>query len=161
MGRAVSIRLIAAAGLAATLAAACASEPPQPTQTPGMGWSLSQVEGEGAKLVYGRPQSDDVVIMLTCEPRSNQVHIAALADKGAAHELALKSGDKQRRYPAEAGPAGFGDGLVLESATRPDDPVLAAFAASGRLSVDAGGRAVAVPAADPRRARTFLASCAR
>lgn len=160
MGRAVSIRLIAVGGLAAGSLSACASEPPPPAKPGGMAWTLSHVESEGAKLAYGRPQSDDVVVMLTCEPRSNQVRISAPAGSGAAHALALSSGPRTGRYPAEAGPAGFGDGLVLESTTRPDDPVLANFAASGRLSINAGQGAVALPAADPGQARAFVASCA-
>ena len=148
---------IALAGAAAL--AACASPPSPDTAPPaGMAWSLSQVEGEGVKLAYGRPQSDDVLLMLTCEPGAHAVRVSALAGK-AAPALTLTSGPITRRYPAESGPAGFGDGVVLESTLTPGDPVLARFAASGRLAVDIDGRRTALPAGDPAEARRFLASC--
>lgn len=141
--------------------AACASDPP-PVQIPGMSWSLNQVEGEGAKLAFGRAQSDDVVVMLACEPRSDQVRVSVVADGVLAgpQNLTLSSGGTDGRYQALAEPAGFGGGVVLESIARPDDPVLRNFAASGRLAVDAGGRRTTIPAADPGQARAFMATCA-
>ena len=149
-------------GLIGSLAlASCASQSaPQPGA--GMAWSLAQVDGEGAKLAYGRPQSDDVLIMLTCAPRSDLVRVSTTAGRaGSKPSLGLRSGDRVQRYAAEAGPSGFGDGVLLESTVRPDDPVLARFAASGELVLDADGRRTALPAADPAQARHFIESCRR
>ena len=149
-------------GLIGSLAlASCASQSaPQPGA--GMTWSLAQVDGEGAKLAYGRPQSDDVLVMLTCAPKSDLVRVSTTAGRaGAKPSLGLRSGDRVQRYAADAGPSGFGDGVLLESSVRPDDPVLARFAASGELALDADGRRTAFPAADPTQARHFIESCRR
>jgi hypothetical protein len=123
-----------------------------------MTWSLSQVEGEGAKLAFGKPQSDDVLVMLTCEPRSNRLRVSAPASTNGRF-IGLSSGREARRYVASAGPAGFGDGVVLEAEARPDDPVVTRFAASGQLALDVDGRRLALPADDPRQAREFVNSC--
>lgn len=149
-------------GLIASLAlASCASQSaPQPGV--GMAWSLAQVDGEGAKLAFGRPQSDDVLVMLICEPGSDLVRVSTTAGRaGAKPSLGLSSGDRAQHYAADTGPSGFGDGVLLESRVRPDDPVLARFAASGELALEADGRRTALPAADPAQARHFIESCRR
>ncbi|MDB5416711.1 MAG: hypothetical protein JWP50_130 [Phenylobacterium sp.] len=149
-------------GLIGSLALASCAGQSAPRPGAGMAWSLAQVDGEGAKLAYGRPQSDDVLVMLTCAPKSDLVRVSTVAGRATAKpSLGLRSGDRAQRYAADTAPSGFGDGVLLESSVRPDDPVLARFAASGELALDAEDQRTALPAADPAQARHFIESCRR
>ncbi|HEV2532192.1 hypothetical protein [Phenylobacterium sp.] len=153
MRRAVFVSLIAGLG-----AAACAT-PPAPGQIAGMGWSLAQVDGEGSKLAYGRPQSDDVLVMLTCQPRSNGVRIAVLGQVASAH-IDLGDGAQRRRVPAAASPAGISNAVMIESTVAPNDPVLARFSLSGELAIDVGdGTRLPLPAVDRGTVRRFIQTC--
>ena len=149
--------------LTAVLVLAACTQAPEPRQAVAasdMGWALLHADGEGEKLVYGRPQSDDVLLMLTCAPDSGDVRVAATAPvAGPEPAVGLRSDGARRIYAAEAGPAGFGDGVVLEAVTHADDPVLARFAASGELSLEVAGHAAVLPPAGVEQARRFLASC--
>ena len=53
---------------------ACASDQPP---APGYAWSYMDNADEGPKLAYGRPNSDDVVMMLACAPRASTVTLTA------------------------------------------------------------------------------------
>lgn len=59
---------LAAVGL---VAIAAQSQATNTTATPGMGWHLSH-EGEMAKLAYGLENSDQLALMMTCEPGQTQ-----------------------------------------------------------------------------------------
>jgi pilus assembly protein CpaE len=48
-----------------------------------MAWSLTDAEGEGAKLAFGQPQTDNVLLMLTCQPRSGVVRVSMAAPEGS------------------------------------------------------------------------------
>lgn len=135
--------------------AACAHQTPD--AMPGMAWSLHHEESEGAKLAFGQPDSDNVLIMLTCRPRSGQVLLTAHAPADARPELELASRGSRARYPGEIGPS-LGEGAVVEAKAPVTDPVLASFARSGDLAVTVAGRRTAVPA-DKAKARTFVETC--
>ena len=45
----------------------------QEAMSSGMAWSLHETPEEGAKLAYGAPNSDNVALMLSCQPASGQV----------------------------------------------------------------------------------------
>lgn len=129
---------------------------------PGMAWSLNHAEGEGAKLAYGQPQSDNVLIMMTCQPRSGQVRVSMTAPIDAPSDtINLASRRHNSRLPAEAAP-GMGEGAVYVEARAPiTDPALASFASTGDLSVIANGRKAAMPVKGAERGAVndFFASC--
>ncbi|RAK58599.1 hypothetical protein DJ021_01715 [Phenylobacterium hankyongense] len=123
----------------------------------GMDWSLNSVEGEGLKLAYGEPDSDDVLVMLSCAPRSGQVALAVNAPEGAQATINLSSGRRSARYVAALEP-NAGDGALAEVTARASDPVLANFGRTGELTVTVDGRSAALPG-DRTRAQRFLAGC--
>jgi hypothetical protein len=143
----------------AVAVAACA-HPMTPTAPgPEMSWSLTEAEGEGAKLAYGEPQTDNVLLMLSCEPRSGEVWVSMTAPEGTgAKAVRLSSGGRSTRLPGESAPSGFGDGLLVEAPARADDPVLTRFAEGGELAVAVGARRATLPA-DPDKSRRFVESC--
>ena len=146
--------------LFAALSLAACAHPMAPVATgPEMAWSLSHAEGEGAKLAYGQPQTDNVVLMLTCAPRSGAVQVSMTAPAGlGAEALRLSSGGRSARLAGQSAPSGLGDGLLVEGEARADDPVLARFAQSGELAVALGARWTKLPA-DPDKSRRFVDSC--
>ncbi|WP_334163848.1 hypothetical protein [Phenylobacterium sp.] len=141
--------------VACTLSA-CAHQQ-TPAALPGMAWSLHEVEGEGAKLAFGQPQSDNVVLMLSCAPGSGEVLVSANAGPDARPELELASGSRSTRYRAEVAPS-LGEGVLVEAIAPVRDPVLQRFADSGDLAVGVNGRRTPVPG-DKAKARQFLTSC--
>lgn len=144
----------------AALSLAGCAHPVTPVATgPDMAWSLSHAEGEGAKLAYGQPQTDNVLLMLTCAPRSGAVQVSMTAPNGTgATALKLSSGGRSARLKGESAPSGLGDGLLVEAQARADDPVLTRFAESGELAVAVGARRTELPA-DPDKSRRFVESC--
>ncbi len=146
--------------LFAALAVTACAHPVTPVPAgPEMAWSLTHAEGEGAKLAYGEPQTDNVLLMLTCEPRSGEVRVSMTAPDGsAATALKLSSGGRSSRLAGESAPTGFGEGLLVEAGARADDPVLTRFARSGELAVAVGARRTELPA-DPDKSRRFVESC--
>ncbi|MCR5879068.1 hypothetical protein [Phenylobacterium sp. J367] len=141
----------------ACVLSACAHQQ-TPSALPGMAWSLHSVEGEGAKLAFGQPYSDNVVLMLSCQPGSGTVLVSANAPADARPELTLASGTRSARYRADVAP-GLGEGALVEASAAAADPVLKRFADSGELSVAVNGRSTAMPG-DRAKARQFVASCA-
>jgi hypothetical protein len=151
MRRRAILSLIASCSLAA-----CAHQSP-PTAMPGMGWSLNHVEGEGAKLAFGQPQSDNVLLMMTCQPKSGQVLVSANAPTKVRPVLELSSRGTKGRYMGAIGPA-LGEGTVIEAQARAADPVLQSFANTGDLAIMIDGQRTAVPG-DRAKVREFLTSC--
>lgn len=129
---------------------------------PGMAWSLNHAEGEGAKLAYGQPQSDNVLIMMTCQPRSGQVLVSMTAPADApTNAIHLASKGHNSRLAAETAP-GMGEGAAYVEAKAPvTDPALASFAATGDLAVVANGRRAAMPVSGAERGAVngFFAAC--
>ena len=147
--------------LAATAAlCACAHETP-PAAVAGMGWSLSQTDSEGAKLAYGLPQSDTVLLMLACQPRSGQVQVSLTAPVGSPGALEIASQGRRSRLQGQVSP-GMGEGAVyVEAEARVDDAALAGFARSGDLTLTEGGRRAALPARGVEQTAVgrFFAAC--
>ncbi|MFZ0269617.1 hypothetical protein [Caulobacter sp.] len=108
---------------------ACASD--RSTQ-PGYAWSYMNSLGEGPKLAYGRPDSDDVVLMMACAPRASAVTLTATGLTG--DEIALASGRSVTRLKARAAPSDMSDG-VLQARTSLDASVLRAFRRTGDLDL--------------------------
>lgn len=144
---------------AVCLLAACAHQ--GDPRAAGMAWSLHHSEGEGAKLAFGQPASDNVLLMMTCQPKSNQVLVSMSAAQGAGETLDLISGDVRNRLRGEIAPA-MGEGSVLVEATTPaDTAALSRFARTGELTIAEGGRRAQLPVRKEEKpvVADFFAAC--
>ncbi|HEX6859923.1 MAG TPA: hypothetical protein VF138_06955 [Caulobacteraceae bacterium] len=152
----MSRSLALAALFAAGLAGACAANGAAPQYA----WSYQQVEGEGEKLAYGAPNSDDVLLMMTCAPGSGRVTMSALTDD-ARSDITLASGGDQHRFAGAAYPSELG-GAIIEAEARAKAPTLTHFAETGDLTLLAGGQKVKLDAdAGQKTAVTqFFQACA-
>lgn len=151
-------------GLIGTLMVAACAHQVAPSPEPALAWSLHSTELEGAKLAYGQPQSDNVLLMMTCQPRTGAVRLSVAApEAGAPDAVRLASRGRQDSFAGEAAPSGMGSGLIVEAEARADHPVLASFAATGDLAVVENGRRARLPAAgaDRQEIRSFFAACGR
>lgn len=142
------------------LLVACAHQGEAPTSD--MAWSLHHAEGEGAKLAFGQPASDNLLLMMTCAPRSGSVRVsvATSADQGP-NAIILRSDGRVSNLSAQALP-GMGEGSsLIEAETRVTDPALASFARTGDISVIQNGRHAVLPVRSGERAavEAFFAEC--
>jgi hypothetical protein len=141
------------------MSALCACAGPAPRQTVdlgGMGWTYYETSSEGAKLVFGRPGSDDVPLMMTCPLKTGRVTVwVDSAPDSRARAFDLVSDQATSRVAAEMD----SDELVLLGRTTVADPALRAFAASGRLTVRTGAERRAFPTAPSEPVRTFMKNC--
>lgn len=144
---------------ASCLLAACAHQ--DAARAPAMAWLLTQTPEEGAKLAFGEPQSDNVVLMLTCRPGSGEV---VLARTGAADQppaIILASGGREGRFAGEATPFGGASGVYVEASAPAAHPALAAFRRTGDLTLREDLASIRLPAdrAAHRRIETFFDAC--
>lgn len=144
--------------VASCLVVACASQ--GQGALPGLAWFLYESEGEGAKLAYGAPSSDNVVLMMTCQPHSGQVMVSAV-NSGESAQIRLTSAGERADFLGEAGPAGIGQGVYVEAAAPADHPALARFARTGELSLHEADHSARLPVriAERGRIRDFFAAC--
>lgn len=119
----------------------------------GMAWSLHHAEGEGAKLAYGQPASDNVLLMMTCEPRSGRVLVSLTAPAGQARPAIELSSKRQTTRLTGAVTPGLGDNAVfVEAQARASDPALQSFAKTGDIAVVEQGREARLPVRRVERA---------
>lgn len=136
---------------AACVLSACATQN-APNLMGGMAWTFDENPSDGAKLAFGAPNSDNVVIMMTCEPRSGEVQVWLSGDE--THRVELRSG----RQVAQLSPQPSGEGFSgMQAKARAADPVLANFSRTGQLSIALAGRTTPLPAA--AEGRRFVESC--
>ncbi len=143
------IALVACGGLGSCVAMPTASA---------FAWSFQHNEGEGPKLAYGTPASDNVVLMMTCEPGSQQVDVSLMGGSPKAG-LTLVSGDAREALEADL-VSSPGMGQMIQASARPASAPLAGFARTGDLSLIDRGRTVnigASPSERPGVARFFKA----
>lgn len=126
----------------------------------GMDWSLHQTPEEGVKLAYGAPASDNVVLMLTCQPGAGQVMLSTVATQPQP-AIVLKSGGDRSRLNATAMPGGPADAHYLEATTSTSDKALARFAKTGDLTLVQGKSAIALPAKGAAKSQVdrFFTAC--
>jgi hypothetical protein len=153
--------MVAGSALAAMAVAAAAEGglDQKPRQTAQSAYALHfDDRGDSAALAFGAAKSDAVALMLECDKGSGVVRLSDAA-RGPEAALVLASGSDRTSVPAafEDSPAGpiVGGELPLTS------PPLAAFRASGRITVGQGAQAYEVAAGPEERARlaAFFASC--
>ena len=118
---------------------------------------IFNTDGE-AKLVYGTPQSDDVALMLSCQPRSGQVSVSQ-GGLRPGDGVTLVSGGRRTTFYGQAEPDQLAGGVFVTANTDVRQPVLAAFAAGGRLAV--GGERMPLYATEAERVQIgqFFATC--
>ena len=139
----------------ALLMGSCVSSP----VAPGFAWSFQNNEGEGPKLAYGAPASDNVVLMMTCEPGAKSVDVALLG--GSPRDgMTLTSGDTREKLRGDL-VAAPGMGQMIQASAHPDSAPLARFARTGDLSLVDRGRTVNLDASPLERAGVsrFFAAC--
>ncbi|HEY8571863.1 hypothetical protein [Phenylobacterium sp.] len=144
--------------IAACAISACAHQTTPPVAAvEGMRWI--EVEGDDPKVAFGVPDSDVMVVMMTCAPRSGQVAIAVTAAPDAKpRAVELRSGQAAQRLAAVTMPSELHDGLV-ETAAPASGPVLASFARTGELAIGVGASPMLLPAADRQMAGRFVEAC--
>jgi hypothetical protein len=138
-------RRIVASLIAVPLLAACAHDDAGGGGGPGMSWSLTSTAEEGSKLGYGVPDSDNLVVMLTCRPKAGEVRIWITdADVANPTALVLSSGKQTLRSSVKRAE----DDYDIFLATIPaDDAVFTSFAATGTLVLSFNGRSTNLPGA--------------
>lgn len=146
-----------ALGLLAFALAGCAHEPAADS---GYRWAFLKDAGEAPRLAYGRPFSDDVILMLSCSPGADSVNISAIGLKGA--EIVLASRKIQSRFAARKTESALGDNGLLEASGRMSAPALAGFQHTGDLVVVTEGRRHSLSASrqDEGQVKAFFRSCA-
>ena len=148
-------RAIIAATLAGFALSGCATQPSVAPQD--FAWSYADNPSEGAKLAYGRPQSDEVLLMMTCAPGEG-ITLSAAAIGGA--KLMLASGDAKTSLNGEVTEGFDGVGFV-EATTSSRGPALTEFRRSGDLTMTSGARRFQMSAFDGDRpaVRRFFNAC--
>ncbi|WP_297513474.1 hypothetical protein [uncultured Caulobacter sp.] len=144
----------AALGFAALLAG-CAHEK---AGLDGYHWAYLEAGAEGPRLAYGRPDSDDVVLMFTCQPGRDQVSVWAEAP---GKELVLASGRIESRFPGAHVEDEMSETGHLEAHGKASAPALAAFKRSGELTLVTQGERHGLTAdgVDRGRVRAFFRAC--
>jgi hypothetical protein len=133
---AISLLLVAALS-------ACALPVERPGRW-GMAWGRSDTAEEGAKLVLGREGTDDVRLMMTCQPHSGLILFTAVGGDQPPAVIELHSGKLSNHY-AGAGYADEGIGASTVVKIAADDPVLQAFADTGQLTIIFDQRRIVTP----------------
>ena len=150
-------RFLAISGAVAALAlGSCISQ--QATLTDGLAWSYQNNEGEGPKLTYGAPMSDNVVLMMTCgAPGVATVSLLGGSPQGG---LVLTSGGKPARFGGDL-VATPGMGRMIETEASLTAQPLARFARTGDLTLVDRGRKVELDAkgAERRHVSRFFKAC--
>ncbi|MBX3479567.1 MAG: hypothetical protein KF842_04145 [Caulobacter sp.] len=154
------IRLTAILGMTAPLLLLGSCMHGQQALSSDMAWSLQQTPEEGAKLAYGAPASDNVVLMMTCQPGAGEVTVSTVS-AAPAPAIVLASGRERATLAATGGPSGMGEGHYLEASTRAANKALARFARTGDLTLVQDSRSVklAANAADRPQVAGFFKAC--
>ena len=124
----------------------------------GYAWNYMNNAGEGPKLAYGRPDSDDVVMMMACAPHASAVTLTATGLSG--DEIALASGRTVTRLKVQPAASDMSDG-ALEARTTVDSSALTAFRRTGDLDLLVANERHSLDAApaDRRQVKAFFKAC--
>ncbi len=149
-----AIPAVAALGLIAVAAQSRATDSaPEASVAPApMGWHLSH-EGAMAKLAYGVANSDQLALMMTCEPGQTQAIV--YGDVQPASPRLVKASLKAEAIDP------LGGGLADEARISLGDPALRKLAVSGTLTVegDAGHFELTAKGDERRLVSEFFAYC--
>jgi hypothetical protein len=123
-------------------------------------WTFGETRQEGAMLVLGVPDTDDVQLVARCQPHSGEIRLTLVARPGDPAVIELHSGKLWQRYAG----AGIGDdeeniGAVnIQFHLSADDPVLARVADTGELAIVLGRRRL-VPPNGFAQEHDFITAC--
>ena len=147
-----AIPAVAALGLIAVAAQSQATNADVQVAAAPMSWHLSH-EGPMAKLAYGVANSDQLALMMTCEP--GQAQAAVYGDVQPASPRLIKASMAATPIDPLSG------GLADETRISLRDPNLQAFARRGKLAVegDAGHFELTANADERRLVSEFFAYC--
>lgn len=148
-----AIPAVAALGLIAVAAQSRATDAaPEADAAAAMGWHLSH-EGLMAKLAYGVANSDQLALMMTCEP--GQTRATVYGDVQPASPRLIKVSTQAAAIDP------LGGGLADETRIPLQAPVLRKLARSGKLAVegDAGHFELTAKGDERRLVRQFFAYC--
>ena len=147
------IPAVAALGLTAFAAQSYSSDAEPVMAAPDMGWHLSHEPGM-AKLAYGVENSDQLALMLMCEPGRSTATVYGEVQPKAARLSQASMG------PMETDPLSGGD--AFETRVSLGDPALQMLARRGKLEVqgEAGDFMLEASADERRRISEFFAYCA-
>lgn len=147
-----AIPAIAALGLIAFAARSQATSSDVQTGLAPMGWHLSH-EGDMAKLAYGVANSDQLALMMTCEP--GQAQAVLYGDVQPAGPRLQKASMKAVAIDP------LGGGLADEIRLPVDDPSLKQLARSGTMAVqgDAGAFELNASREERKLIDEFFAYC--
>jgi hypothetical protein len=150
MPRRLALAVLLALGLAG-----CAS---QQAAVPGYAWAFMQDPGEGPKLAYGRPSSDEVLLMMTCAATPGRVTLTATGLTGPL--LTVSSGGQTTRLAATTAP-GLGEDGLLQAVADRDAPVLSNFRRTGDLAIlhSDTRHGIAAAPADRDQVKAFFRAC--
>lgn len=153
-------RILAVVGIVGAVAlGSCVSQ--RATLNDGFAWSYQNHPGEGPKLAYGAPMSDNVVLMMTCDAGDGRARLSLLGGSAKAG-LVLASGDQSTRFGGET-VASPGAGHLIETTAPLDARPLARFRKTGDLTLVDRGRSVRIDAEGSERAdvKRFFKACRR
>ena len=144
------IPAIAALGLTAAAAQSYSPEAEVPA-APAMGWHLSH-EGQMAKLAYGVENSDQLALMMVCEPGHAMATVYGEVQPKAARMV---------QASLETDPLSGGDAVETRIALR--DPAMQRLARDGKIEVqgDVGDFLLKADAREQRLIGEFFAHCAK
>jgi hypothetical protein len=147
-----AIPAVAALGLIAVAAQSQATNADAQGAAAPMSWHLSH-EGPMAKLAYGMANSDQLALMMTCEP--GQAQAIVYGDVQPAGPRLLKASMTAAPIDPLSG------GLTDEARISLRDPALQTFARRGKLEVegDAGHFELTADGDERRLVREFFAYC--
>ncbi len=159
-----ALLLAAAAVLAGCMAQREPAPPGGAAQVdPGMGFFLSSTADEGAKLTYGRANSDDVWLMLQCQPGARKIDIIDARHPQArkGDRLVLTSGKAQSALPADLQADESGGGALAIAEASPGLPALDGFRRTGDIAVKLGAReyALSATAGEKSQIARFFSLC--
>jgi hypothetical protein len=129
-----------------------------------VGFFLTSTADEGLKLAYGRANSDDVWLMLQCQPGTRKVDIFDARHPNArkGDVLTLTSGKVESALPATTEPnQANNEGVVVLAHATPDLPALDGFRKTGAVAVKLGPREYALNASASEKAQIarFFSGC--
>lgn len=146
------IPAVAALGLTAFAAQSYSPDAEPVMAAPVMGWYLSHEPGM-AKLAYGVENSDQLALMLICEPGRSTATVYGEVQPKAARLTTASMG------PVETDPLSGGDAVETRISFR--DPAMQSLARSGKLEVqgEAGDFMLEASTDERRRIDEFFAYC--
>jgi hypothetical protein len=145
------------AGLCGMAAAAVLATPTLAHAAEGRAWTMASV-GEGLKLAYGVPGTDDVDMLITCRPHTGRVTLHWTSPR-RVDRATVVSAHFASRHPSHGARNEAGEGWLEHTDVPTADPVFRTFARTGVIGVRSGTTSVDTPGVPRRLLRRFTEHC--